>query len=54
MEFLTLVVGSLLLPLLLSPLIVPAVTTSQVIPSEEETKIETIKEFPPWLRQKPI
>ena len=40
MEFLTLVVGSLLLPLLLSPLIVPAVTTSQVIPSEEETKIE--------------
>ena len=40
MEFLTLVVGSLLLPLLLSPLIVPAVTTTQVIPSEEETKIE--------------
>lgn len=40
MEFLTLVVGSLLLPLLLSPLIVPVVTTTQVIPSEEETKIE--------------
>ena len=40
MEFLTLVVGSLLLPLLLSPLIVPAVTTTQVIPSQEETKIE--------------
>lgn len=38
MEFLTLVVGSLLLPLLLSPLIVPAVTTAQVIPSEEETE----------------
>lgn len=38
MEFLTLLVGSLLLPLLLSPLIVPAVTTAQVIPSEEETE----------------
>ncbi|MDO5774851.1 MAG: hypothetical protein Q4P16_11120 [Spirochaetales bacterium] len=38
MGFLTLLVGSLLLPLLLSPLIVPAVTTAQVIPSEEETE----------------
>ncbi|HAZ96630.1 hypothetical protein [uncultured Treponema sp.] len=40
MGFLTLLVGSLVLPLLLSPLIVPAVTTAQVIPSEEESKIE--------------